>query len=307
VFVTKLNPSGSALLYATYLGGTEFEEGFAIAVDPIGNAYVTGLTASADFPTTPGAFDTTFNGSNGNVFVTKINPTGSAMVYSTHLDGEFGLGIAVDSAGNAYVTGDTFSPTFPTTAGAFDTTYNGGGDAFVTKLDPSGSTLVYSTYLGGSSFERGHGIAVDSAGSAYVTGFVTSLDFPTTPGAFDTTFNGVHDAFVAKLDPSGSALVYSTYLGGSDQDIAWGIAIDSAGNAYVTGETRSPNFPTTPAAFDTELTGLQDAFVAKLGLEGRCAPKDDEDKKDNRGADEDHGHRKCPDRDKKPGGQPDGD
>ncbi len=154
-------------------------------------------------------------------------------------------GVAVDSAGNAYMTGFTASSNFPTTAGAFDTTYNGGYDAFVAKLNASGSGLAYSTYLGGSMAED---IAVDSAGNAYMTGLTSSSNFPTTAGAFDTTYNGNGDAFVAELNTSGSSLVYSTYLGGSGGDEGWDIAVDSAGNAYVTGDTTLTDFPTTAGA-----------------------------------------------------------
>jgi len=180
--VTKLNPTGTALVYSTYLGGTGNDAGYGIAVDTAGNAYVTGVTYSTDFPTTTGAFQTTFGGGYGEAFVTKLNPTGTALVYSTYLGGtgsDIGGGIAVDTAGNAYVTGSTGS-TFPTTAGAFQTTFGGVYDAFVTKLNPTGTALVYSTYLGGTGNDAGDGIAVDTAGNAYVTGFTESTDFPTT-------------------------------------------------------------------------------------------------------------------------------
>jgi len=269
-FVTKLNPAGSALLYSTYLGGSGSDGGLGMAVDSAGNAYVTGFTGSANFPTTAGAFDTTSNGGFDDAFVTKLNPAGSApLVYSSYLGGsgdDQGRGIVVDSGLNAYVTGSTTSADFPTTAGAFDTTSNGGFDAFVTKLNAAGSApLAYSTYLGGSVTDVGNGIAVDSAGNAYVTGASVSTNFPTTAGAFDTTSNGGFDAFVTKLNSAGSApLVYSTYLGGSVTDQGSGIAVDSAGNAYVTGFTESTNFPTTAGAFDTTSNGGPDAFVTKI-------------------------------------------
>jgi hypothetical protein len=203
-FVTKLNASGSALVYSTFLGGTNFDQGFDITVDRRGSAYVTGSTFSANYPTTRGAFDRTSNG-NLDAFVTKLNATGSALVYSTFLGGtgdEQGLGIAV-RFGRSYVTGETFTADFPTTPNAFDTTLDGGFDAFVTKLNASGSALVYSTFLGGTGTDQGTAIAVDGTGRAYVTGGTGSTDFPTTPGAFDTTFNGGNsDAFVTKL-PTG--------------------------------------------------------------------------------------------------------
>ena len=265
IFVTKLDPTGSGLVYSTYLGGSGFDAGLGIAVDAAGNAYVTGGTFSTDFPTTLGAFQTTSSGGN-DAFVTKLNPTGSALLYSTYLRGAFGESIAVDAAGNAYVAGIARPTDFPTTLGAFQTASGGGGDAFVTKLNLTGSALVYSTYLGGSDFDVARGIAIDAAGNAYVSGFTASTNFPTTLGAFQTTYGGgALDAFVAKVDPTGSVLVYSTYLGGSDIDGSVGIAVDAAGNAYVTGGTSSTNFPTTPGAFQTAGGG---AFVTKVSPTG---------------------------------------
>ena len=282
-FVTKLNASGSRLVYSTYLGGTNRDLGFDIAVDGMSRAHVTGRTSSTDFPTTTGAFDTTFNGggrANTDGFVTKLNASGSRLVYSTYLGGtsgnDEGEGIAVRE-GSAFVTGSTDSTDFPTTSGAFDAIYNGDQDAFVTKLNASGSRLVYSTYLGGTGFEladpdRGFDIAVDGSGRAYVTGGTTSEDFPTTTGAFDTTFNfGINgvDAFVTKLNASGSALAYSTFLGGTDGDQGLGIAVDGSGGAYVTGTTQSTDFPTTAGAFDRIYNGgFRDAFVTKLNASG---------------------------------------
>jgi Beta-propeller repeat len=260
-----------SLVYSTYLGGSGYEQGFGIAVDASGNAYVTGFTESANFPFTAGAFQTTLGGTE-DAFVTKLNPTGSGLVYSTYLGGgggsDDGEGISVDASGNAYVTGRTFSTNFPTTAGAVQTTFGGSEDAFVTKLNPTGSGLLYSTYLGGSGFDGAFGIAVDGTGNAYVTGFA-SANFPTTAGAFQTTRGGLEDAFVAKLNPTGSGLVYSTYLGGSGSDVGARIALDTAGNAYVTGVTGSTNFPTMPGAFRTTSGGgPDDAFVTKLNPTG---------------------------------------
>jgi hypothetical protein len=278
-FVTKLNPTGSALVYSTYLGGSAYDYGTGIAVDADGNAHIIGNASSDNFPTTPGAFQPTYGG-GGDAFVSKLNPAGSALVYSTYLGGsgsgtngisgiDNGTGIAVDASGNAYVTGTTFSADFPTTAGAFQTAFGAGG-AFVTKLDPTGSAL-YSAILGNTS---GGAIAVDANGNAYVTGGAQSTNFPTTPGAFQTTSGGSVDAFVTKLDPTGSALVYSTYLGGSSNEGGNAIAVDAAGNAYVTGQTTSTNFPTTLGAFQTTYAGgsdvfsAGDAFVAKLDPAG---------------------------------------
>ena len=268
-FVSKLNAAGSALLYSTYLGGSNFDVARGLAVDASGNAYVTGQTDSSNFPTTPGAFQTSFGGGGNNAFVSKLNAAGSALVYSTYLSGgggSVGFGVAIDASENAYVTGGTGSD-FSTTPGAFQTTYGGGdGDAFVSKLNAAGSGLLYSTYLGGNDDDVGYSIALDASGNAYLTGLTSSSDFPTTSGAFQTTFGGISDAFVSKLNAAGSALVYSTYLGGSAYDLGGGIMADASGNAYVTGLAASSNFPTTPGAFQT--TGNSDAFVTKLNSIG---------------------------------------
>src|SRR5207247_1970406 len=256
-----------ALFYSTYLGGSDSDEGFAIAVDTAGTAYVTGRTFSIDFPTTQGAFQTTLVGFHGVVFVTKLNPTGSGLVYSTYLGGAIAdraQAIAVDIAGNAYVTGLTFSKDFPTTPGAFQSTPIplAGNNAFVTKLNPTGSALVYSTYLGGNNDDQGLGIAVDAAGNAYVAGQTRSSTFPTTPGAFQRFEGGglyEPDAFVTKLNPLGSALVYSTYLGGISSDQATGIALDAAGNAYVTGDGNTVTSATTPGPRRATRGGATDA------------------------------------------------
>ena len=269
-FVTKLNPAGTALIYSTYLGGSGTDQGFGIAVDAAGNAYVTGNAASTNFPTTAGAFQTTFGG-NIDAFIAKLNPPGTALLYSTYLGGsgqDGGTNIAVDAAGNAYVTGPTSSTNFPTTAGAFQATFGGSFDVFVTKLNPTGTGLVYSTYLGGSGSDQGFGIALDAAGNAYITGFTLSTNFPTTVGAFQTTFGGSFDAFVSKLNPTGSTLLYSTYLGGGSNDAGDRIAVDAAGSAYVTGYTTSTNFPTTAVSFQATLAGGEDAFVTKLNPSG---------------------------------------
>jgi hypothetical protein len=268
-FVTKLNATGSGLVYSTFLGGFDIDDGLAIAVDGSGNAYVTGETGSLNFPTTPGAFHTTRNGAF-DAFVTKLNATGSALVYSTYLGGsavDFGSRVAVDAGRNVYVMGSTSSADFPTTPGAFDTTANGAFDVFVTKLNSAGSALIYSTYLGGTDFDSGGGLAIDSAGNAYVSGGTASFDFPTTPGAFDTLPDG-NDAFVTKLNPTGSGLVYSTVLGGTTGEGASAIAVDAGGNAWVTGSTSSVDFPTTADAFDGALNGTADAFVSELNPTG---------------------------------------
>lgn len=261
------------LFYSTYLGGSGDDEGTSIAVDAAGNAYVTGTTDSINFPTVAGSFDTSFGGGSVDAFVTKLNPTGSGLVYSTYLGGSGSEGIptggqiAVDAAGSAYVAGATSSSDFPITTGAFQTALAGGSDAFVTKLDPSGSALLYSTYLGGSSDDGAFGIAVDGAGSAYVVGATSSSNFPTTTGAFQTAKVNFQDGFITKLNPAGSGLVYSTYLRGTNG--IFGLAIDAAGSAYVTGGTPLTNLPTTLGAFQpSHGGGGDDAFVVKLNPAG---------------------------------------
>ena len=269
VFITKLNPTGSALVYSTYLGGSGNDRGAGIAVDSSGNVYVTGFTESTNFPTL-NPFQAT-SGGGKDAFVTKLNPTGNALVYSTYLGGsgnEIAAGIAVDSSGNAYVTGPTDSTNFPT-LNPFQATSGGGNDVFVTKLNPTGNALVYSTYLGGSGNDGGAGIAVDSSGNAYVTGSTASLDFPTF-NALQASLMGNFDAFVAKLDTAGTALAYSTYFG--SYDIGNAIAVDSSGNAYVTGWVQPfPGNIHSSNAIETCGFGIIpnfDAFVTELKPDG---------------------------------------
>ena len=263
-FVIKLNPAGSALVYATYLGGSGADLGNELAIDAAGNAYVTGQTDSTDFPTLNPL--QAVPGGNRDAFVTKLNAAGSMLLYSTYLGGsdlEFSFDIAVDGGGNAYVTGRTRSTDFPVTAGAFQTSKAGGGtDVLVTKLNASGSELVYSTYLGGTRGETAFGIAVDTAGNAYVAGVTTSTDFPTA-NPFQATNAGGGDGFVTKLNANGSALVYSTYLGGSGRDVAIIAPVAFAGNAYVTGDTTSLDFPTVNP-LQAANAGGNDNFVAKI-------------------------------------------
>jgi len=260
VFVAKIDPSqsGSAsLIYSTYLGGGGGDWGTGIAVDPVGNAYITGRTNSGDFPATLSAFQGSPHGYWQNAFVTKLGASGSNLVYSTYLGGgssQEGRGIAVDAFGNAYVTGATDSGDFPTTAGAYQSTQAGAAEAFLTKFNSTGTGLLYSTFLGGTGsenydywtwYEPSAALAVDSAGMAYVTGFTSSADFPTTAGVFQPSLGGGFDIFVAKLNPAASgasSLVYSTYLGGMDNEYGWGIAVDAAGSAWVAGNAGATGF-----------------------------------------------------------------
>ena len=280
-YVKKLNPAGSALVYETLLSASAAVEGRAIAVDATGNAYIAGhaSTAAAARFRLVNALQPTHGGGpfEGDAIVAKLSPTG-APVYATFLGGraqDSATGIAVDAAGNAYVTGTTASTGFPVTNGALQPALNsdvGLPDAFVTKLNPGGSALVYSTYLGGSNADEGKAIAVDAEGSAFVTGRTASggarTPFPTTPDAFQPRHDpsGPDDAFLAKLNPSGTALAYGTYLGGNGQDEASGVALDAHGDVLVAGFTRSTNLPTTPGVYQPRPAGGTDAFVIKLGV-----------------------------------------
>jgi hypothetical protein len=301
-FVSKLDPTGSSLIYSTYLGGTSAVQGdnaMALALDGSGNVYLAGIAWSSDFPITKGAFQTQklAPDSEPSAFVTKLNSIGGALIYSTFLGGNGGdysegkngknyygdgaTSLAVDSTGNAYITGYASSPDFPVTSGALQIknaaaaqqTFN----AFITKLNPAGSAEVYSTYLGGSgdreSGDLASSLALDSSGNAYVTGFATSADFPLTKGAFQVTNSGFPsstNAFVSKLNSSGSALVFSTFLGGCCGDQANAIAVDSSGNSYVTGQTTSSDFPITTGAFQTTYNAQGDytGFITKLNQTG---------------------------------------
>ena len=280
-YVAKLSPDGSSLLYSTFVGGNKQDFGNDIEIDVNGNAYVAARSSggSIPFPTTPGAFDQSYNGSDYDGVVFKLSPDGSTLLYSTFLgtgSRDTAAAIAVDANGNAYVTGQTASGSFPTTPGAFQETTNGGNEAFVTKLSLDGSTLVYSTFLGGngSGLEFGSAIDVDSAGSAYVTGLTPlgTTSWPTTIGAFDESHNGFSDTFVTKLSSDGSSLVYSTLLGGSNNDSGRGLTVDGNGKAYITGYTRpfgGVPFPTTSGAFDeTHNGGDRDVFVTILSSDG---------------------------------------
>jgi hypothetical protein len=258
------------LVYSSYLGGSGDDGGFGIAVDSSRSAYITGYTTSSNFPTA-NAYQGAGGGASEDAFVTKINPSGNALVYSTYLGGsgdDYARGIAVDSSGNAYITGTTGSSNFPM-ANAFQSVPGGGGDAFVTKINPSGNALVYSTYLGGSSDDNGLGIAVDSSGNAYITGYTYSSNFPMA-NALQNATGGGFDAFVTEMNPSGNVLVYSTYFGGSGDDHGNGIAVDSTGKAYITGQTTSSNLYETypPPVWGNAYGGGVDAFVATIMANG---------------------------------------
>ncbi len=279
-FVAKLNPTGTALVYSTYLGGSNEDYGTGIALDASGHAYVTGYTNSTDFPVRQALQPQ--NAGGYDAFVAELSADGASLIYSTYWGGsldDIGTGIAVDSSGNAYVSGYTESPDFPVSSRAFQGAYGGGvHKGFVVKFNSGGAQLGYSTFLGGSGDDYAYAAAVDSAGDAYVTGATNSTNFPTL-NAFQPNYAGglcapapntfpCYDAFAAKLNPAGSALIFSTYLGGTGSDYGYAIALDSSANAYITGYTTSTNLPTTAGAFGRVFGGSYDAFVAKLNGAG---------------------------------------
>ena len=268
------------LSWSTFIAGGMGTNDYAnsIAVDGSGNAYVLGFTPSAEFPTTTGAYDRSINGKQ-DLFVAKFNADASALTWGTYLGGsedDDAAAILVDASGQCYICGATDSADFPATAGAYDTSYNGAGDVYVTKLNASGTGLIYSTFIGGAAGDSATDLALYD-GRAYITGATSSTDFPTTTGALDRTFNGQSDAFVTKLHTDGSVLSYSTYLGGNNHDAGLCIAVED-GYAYVGGRTQvfdldNNNFPTTAGAYDTTPNGFQgsnswDGFVAKLDTLG---------------------------------------
>ncbi|HKQ73840.1 MAG TPA: SBBP repeat-containing protein [Blastocatellia bacterium] len=267
-FITKLSPSGDAIIYSTYLGGGGDDSANGIAVDSSGSAYVTGNTTSSDFNTrTPLQ---TSNRGGSEAFIAKLSPNGSQLVYSTYLGSsgeDVGYAIAVDSGGAAYVTGYTTANDF-NTQGPLQSTNRGGFEAFVAKLNPAGSALTYSTYLGGAGGDLGSGIAVDGSGNAYVIGYTTSTDFNTKAPALQSANGGGLDLFITKLNPAGSDLVYSTYLGGADDDQGFGVAVDAARNVYLSGTTASSNFPVTNNPIQSTRKGTSDAFVTKINPAG---------------------------------------
>jgi hypothetical protein len=279
-FVSKLNPEGTALVYSTYLGGSENDVGNGIAVDANHNMYVVGTTSSSDFPT--GGPTPLARGTPSKIFVTKFSPTGTltnsflfggATDESANAAANIGAHIRLDSAvpPNVYIVGTTNAVDFPTTPGAIQTVLGGGQDAIVAKFNPTFSTLIYSSYLGGSSDDFGNDLQVDASNNVFIAGQTKSTNFPTTAGALRTTFGGVKDGFVTKINATATNLIYSTYLGGNANDFAVGIAIDPTGAAYITGETFSTDFPITPGAFQTSphfAGDTGDAFVTKLNATG---------------------------------------
>ncbi len=275
IFITKFDGATGNILYSTYIGGSGLDRADGLTTDSSGNAYVVGRvdSTSTDFPSTPGSFAPVYRGGDFDGVVFKLNPQGNGLVYSAFLGGEendSSEGIAVDASGVAYVTGGTKSNSFPTSVGTYQGSRAGDTDAFLTKINASGSALLYSTFLGGAGTDRGSGVVIDGNGIAYVAGFGASPDFP-TEDPFQAGFGGSFDAFVAKFDTNASgvsSLVFCSNLGGTGDDKAFGIAIDSgASNVYVVGQTSSNNFPILNPAQPAS-GGSFDAFIAKISNTG---------------------------------------
>ena len=271
VFVAKLNSTGTAVIYATYIGGSGLEAANGMAVDDSGTVYLTGQTASTNFPVSANAPQRQLNGGSGitDAFALRLNATGDALIYSTFLGGQLsdaGNAIAVDAQGNAFVAGTTQSLSFPAATNA-DFPARGGGDAFLTKISADGSQFLYSIFLGGFAFDAAYGVALDARGSVYVVGETRSNNFPVSAAAYQKDRKGNSDAFVSKFTTSGD-LEYSTYFGGDAGDLARAIAVDSQGNAYFTGQTYSSNFPTTPNSPQPVALFAPDAFASKLNATG---------------------------------------
>jgi hypothetical protein len=272
-FVFKLNPAGDTLEYSTFLGDVNREQGEDIDVDGLGRAYVTGWTQSPNFPTTLGAFDTSYGGGAYDGFVTRLRADGSALSYSAFLGGlgdyDYGYGITV-LANEAYVTGSTTSFDFPVTVGAaYDDMYNGGTDVFVARVINTGASLVACTFVGSDGAESGEDVALGPGGHVFITGWTSSPGYPTTPGAADEVHNGDVDVIVTKLNPTLLTLTYSTFIGGTEHDAGYGIAVNGFGGAAITGLTASSvDFPLvipTQAAFGG---GVHDAFVLRVAPTG---------------------------------------
>jgi type IX secretion system substrate protein/beta-propeller repeat-containing protein len=270
VIVTKLNANGTSLGYSTYLGGSGNEYSNDIVVDASNNAYITGY-ASAGYPTTPGAYDQSHNGGN-DLFVTRINAVGNTLGYSTYVGGsssDIGYGIQVDASGNAYFAGHSYSTNISTTPGAYSSSNSGYRDIIAGKLNSTGSSVDYLTYIGGSGGDECYSLALDASSNVYLTGRTYSDDFPFTIGFFDQTYNGGYgDAYVVKMNSTGTALVYSTYIGGNEGDCAKDIVLDNSNNVFITGLTRSNDFPCSSFAYDNTWNGLDDPFVCKVNTTG---------------------------------------
>ncbi|MFX1369772.1 MAG: SBBP repeat-containing protein, partial [Promethearchaeota archaeon] len=265
-YVLKLGSDGQSIIYSTYIGGTGDDVGYSITCDDSGNAYVTGYTRSGDFPTV-NAYDDTFGGDR-DCFVFKLNSTGTGLDFSTYLgdvNREIGWCVDLDDSGNVYVSGDTASINFPT-VNAYDDSYNFGGDCFVTKFDSTGSSIIFSTFIGGSVLDYGYSMVVNGSGHVYLSGSTNSANFPMV-NAYDSTHNGADDCFILLLNASGDALIFSTYIGGGAFDYAYDLAVDALGYSYIAGASLSDDYPVVNA-YESQFGGDTDCIVSKLSRDG---------------------------------------
>lgn len=274
VYVTKLSSDGKSLEYSTYIGGQSDDIAYGLTLDASGNVYLTGETSSTDFPIVGNVFNKTFRGGTEDAFILKLNPTGNALVYSSFIGGkdlEIGTDVAVDPSGNAYIIGQTWSSDFPVTTGAFCMTSSPGTiDGFVSKVNPSATALMFSTYIAGKATDYLNAIEVDGNSDVYLTGETKSTDFPITHGSYMSTIQGGWDAFVTKLNSSGDQLLFSTFLGASSEDSGNDIKVDQWGNVFVLGYTLSTYFPTTSVNFRTSYYSGTNVFISKLSSSGKA-------------------------------------
>ncbi len=269
VFVTKLNAAGSSLVFSTFVGGTANEEGTSLVLDGSGDVYVCGWTSSSNFPTI-NAYDNSYNG-DSDVFAFKLKDDGTQLLYSTFIGGtakDLAWALKVSGSGEAVVTGFTASSNYPTAGSPYDNSHNGGNDVFLTRLNSTGNSLIYSTFLGGSGDDRAFDVVLDGSDNPYVVGYTSSSNFPTTAGAYDQTYGGLYDGFITKFNNTAGSLTYSTFLGGSNADIIWSAALTSTNEIVVTGATLSTNFPTANAFQSNHAGGTADATLTKLNSTG---------------------------------------
>ncbi|OHB69634.1 MAG: hypothetical protein A2W23_01090 [Planctomycetes bacterium RBG_16_43_13] len=269
IFISRLNNDLTSLLSSTFIGGGSEESARPVAIDSLGNVFVAGWTSSSDYPSTAGAYDITFNGNPGDVFVSKLNSDLTGLLASTFIGGngkEYARALGTDFSGNVFVAGWTSSSDYPATDSAYDTTFNGVWDVFVSKFNYGLTELLASTFIGGSTYESVPALAIDFSGNVFVTGWTSSPDYPTTAGAYDTTYNGgPGDIIVSKLNSNLTSLLSSTFIGGSNDEWGWTLAIDSSGNVFIAGLTLSSDYPTTAGAYDMTYNGGDyDVIVSRL-------------------------------------------
>ena len=269
VFVCKLDNELSSIIVSTFIGGNDDDYGYGLTVDNQGNIFVTGRTESTNYPAN-GGYDNAFNGGFEDVFVSKLNNGLSALLASTYIGGSTDEGadaIVADEAGNIFVSGFTYSDDFPTAGVSYDSTHNGSGDIFIAKFNNSLTSLSAATFIGGSNFEESHAIALDSLQNVFIAGYTGSIEYPSTPGVYDETFNANHDAVITKLDNNLSTILASTFIGGASDDDCYGLVIEGAENVFITGITFSTDYPVTGNAFSETHSGDRDIFLSRFSFD----------------------------------------